>query len=33
LGNRREPEEGGSHQTIALDPKRNLKAGRHDGSI
>jgi hypothetical protein len=34
LKNRREPEEGGSHQTIAttLDPKINLEAGRNDGS-
>jgi hypothetical protein len=29
-----QPEEGGSHRTLATtsDPKRNLEAGRHDGS-
>jgi hypothetical protein len=33
-GNQREPEEGGSHRTIATtsDPKRNPEVGRHDGS-
>jgi hypothetical protein len=33
-GNRREPEEGGNHQTIATtsDLERNLEADRYDGS-
>jgi hypothetical protein len=33
LGNQCELEEGGSYRTIATtsDPKRNPKAGRHDG--
>jgi hypothetical protein len=33
-GNRREPKEGGSHQTITItsDPKRNPETSRHDGS-
>jgi hypothetical protein len=34
LGNRHEPEEGGSYKTITTtsDPKRNPEAGRNDGS-